>query len=251
MNAPPTPRLSTPPLSPLRRSARCWLKRLATAIGCLILLYLGFVLSGFVPVNRGGDIPTADDRVRLFVRSNEIHTDIVMPVHHERLGIDWRETFPPEHFWGDVRSANYVAVGWGDRGFFVETPRWSDLKLSTALYALFWPSEAVLHVEYLAEPVPGERMHEVYVSSDQYARLVEFMQASIGARDNRGAAVTATDVTYGTWDRFYVASSRYHAFNTCNQWTGRGLKRAGVPVGIWTPLKQQVLLWLPEVEPSP
>jgi hypothetical protein len=67
----------------------------------------------------------------------------------------------------------------------------------------------------------------------------------VGGTDERGYASLASDSSYGSTDRFYTATGRYHCFNTCNQWTGRGLARAGVPVGIWTPLKPQVLCWLP------
>jgi hypothetical protein len=138
-----------------------------------------------------------------------------------------------------------VAVGWGDRGFYVETPRWADLKASTVFHALFVPSESVLHVEYLEKPVPGDYLHEVLVTREQYQRIVEFVRATVGAVDERGAARLASEVTYGPIDRFYAAHGSYHLFNSCNQWTGRGLKRAGVPVGIWTPLKVHVLWWLP------
>jgi hypothetical protein len=89
-------------------------------------------------------------------------------------------------------------------------------------------------------------MQEVFVTRAQYAELVRFVRSSVGDCDEGGCAKTASEVTYGPGDRFYVSSGRYHCFNTCNQWTGRGLARAGLPVGIWTPLKQQVLCWLPE-----
>jgi uncharacterized protein (TIGR02117 family) len=138
-----------------------------------------------------------------------------------------------------------VAVGWGDRGFYLETPRWADLKASTVFRALFVPSESVLHVEYLTDPISGQYIHEVLVTRHQYQRIVEFVRATVGAVDEQGAAELASEVTYGPLDRFYRARGSYHLFNSCNQWTGRGLARAGVPVGIWTPLKIHVLWWLP------
>jgi hypothetical protein len=89
----------------------------------------------------------------------------------------------------------------------------------------------------------------VYVTRSRYAELVRFVRASVGPLDDAGAVVLASDKSYGDRDRFYRARGRYHLFNTSNQWTGRGLKRAQVPVGIWTPLKHQVLLWLPDPAP--
>ena len=60
----------------------------------------------------------------------------------------------------------------------------------------------------------------------------------------------ATEVSYGNHDRFYLSRGRYHLFNTCNQWTGRGLARAGVPTGIWTPLVGHVRWHLPKRNPA-
>jgi uncharacterized protein (TIGR02117 family) len=201
-----------------------------------------------VPQNLGYRQPPARDSVRIFVRSNEIHTDLVLPISEESEEVAWHVLFPPEHFARDVRKAKYVAVGWGNRAFYVATPTWAEFRLSNAAGALFFPSETVLHVEYLHDAAAGWQSREVLLSRAQYGELLKFVRATVGATDERGAAVTATTVTYGSADRFYVASGRYHLFNTCNQWTGRGLARAGVPVGIWTPLKWHVLCWLPVAE---
>ena len=241
--------MSTPPTPRWPRVKR-WLCRAGLVLAALLGIYAAFLLLGFIPINGDYALPPADDRVRIFIRSNEIHTDVVLPTVHPGLGIDWRELFPPAHFDGDVEPAPYVAVGWGNRRFFVETPTWADLKISSVLGALFWPSESVLHVEYLLRAAPGENMREVFVSRQQYRALAAFIRSSLGECDERGCAKTASPTTYGITDRFYLASGRYHCFNTCNQWTGRALARAGLPVGIWTPLKPQVLCWLPATAAS-
>lgn len=224
---------------------RRWLRRGLQLVAAAATLYVCFLLLGFVPLNWPASPPPADDCVTIFVRSNEIHTDLVLPVTCSVPPIDWRRRFPPEHFSRDVQQDRFVAVGWGNRGFYVETPTWADFKLSQAAAALFWPSETVLHVEYLFDVAAGDDFHEVRLTHEQYAELVRFVESSIAGPAADGAAEPATTVTYGTSDRFYAATGRYHLFNTCNQWTGRGLARAGVPVGIWTPLRPQVLCWLP------
>ncbi len=203
-----------------------------------------------MPRNLGYRQPDVGEGVTIFVRSNEIHTDLVLPVIVGDPAIDWRVRFPPQHFQADVSDYRYVAVGWGNRQFYVETPRWSDLKLSSAIGALCWPSETVLHVEYLYDAAHSEHFHELRISREQYRELAAFVESSIGKLDERGVAKPATTVTYGSADRFYSATGRYHALNTCNQWTGRGLARAGAPVGIWTPLKQHVLWRLPDSDRS-
>jgi uncharacterized protein (TIGR02117 family) len=230
----------------LRRWSR-WLERAALGAAALLLFHAVLLLLGFVPVNRAYVPPPAQDCVRIFVRCNEVHTDLVLPVVCEEADVDWRRTFPLGDYWGNVRKPKYVAIGWGNREFYVNTPTWKQFKLSSACGALFWPSETVLHVEYLNDVAPGEHMQPVLLTREQYGRLAAFVKSSVGESHESGAACTATEISYGRRDRFYVAGGRYHLFNTCNQWTGRGLKTAGVPTGMWTPLKQQVLYWLPEV----
>ena len=227
---------------------RCFRQAILTA-GCGLAFYGCFLLLGFVPLNWPASPPPADDCVTIFVRSNEIHTDLVLPVACDDPAIDWRGRFPPQHFARDVRQDRFVAVGWGNRAFYVETPTWADFNLSKAAAALFWPSDTVLHVEYLYDAAAGDDFHEVRLTREQYADLARFVESSIATPAGDGAAEPATTITYGTSDRFYVATGRYHLFNTCNQWTGRGLASAGVPVGIWTPLKPHVLCWLPEHRP--
>jgi uncharacterized protein (TIGR02117 family) len=219
-------------------------RRLLIACGSLVLLYGLFLALGFVPVNLHY-LPPKEDFVVIFVRSNEVHTDLVLPVRGPG-GVDWRRLFPPQHFGSSAIAAKYVACGWGNRKFYIETPTWSEFRLSTACGALFWPSETVLHVEYLADAAPSNQMREVRVTREQYNRLVQFVRSTVGGLDEHGYARLASKFSYGAADRFYFATGRYHCFNTCNQWTGRGLAQASVPTGLWTPLKPQVLFWLPK-----
>lgn len=224
---------------------KSWFARVALTTAALAFFYAGFLGLGYLPVNWSFVPPPPEDCVRIFVRSNEVHTDLVLPVVCDRPDVDWRRSFPLRDFWGNVREPQYVAVGWGNREFYVNTPTWAQFKITSACGALFWPSDTVLHVEYLGDVSPGESMRSVRLTREQYRRLAAFVEASIGEKHESGAAHTASETSYGPRDRFYIARGRYHCFNTCNQWTGRGLRTAGVPTGIWTPLKSQVLIWLP------
>jgi uncharacterized protein (TIGR02117 family) len=221
----------------------CFAKRSLQLLALVTAVYTGFVLLGFIPVNCDYVPPDDADCVTIFIRSNEIHTDLVVPVCHEGCGLDWRELVPPQHFSGDVRECRHIAFGWGNRAFYVDTPTWSDLQPLTALRAIF-PAEGVLHAEYLSGVKSSVFFREVRLSREQYQQLAEFIRTTVCQTDELGHAVPATSKRYSSCDRFYYAAGSYHAFNTCNQWTGRGLQQAGVPTGLWTPLKPQVLCWL-------
>src|SRR5688572_7884011 len=114
------------------RRARRWAARIAATVAALVLFYGGFLALGFVPVNNDYTPPPDDDCVRIFVRSNDVHTDLVLPVVCEELDIDWRRSFPLSDFWGNVNDPRYVALGWGNRDFYLNTPTWAQFRLSTA-----------------------------------------------------------------------------------------------------------------------
>ena len=233
-----------PSPSLLVRARRFTWRWIGRACAALLLPYFAFLALGCVPVNRDYRVPPASDSVTILLRSNEIHADLVLPVLNERTGRNWHLLFPPKDFQRDISRDEYVAIGWGNRAFFVDTPTWEDFRFSTAAQGLFTPSESVLHVEYVPLAYT-EGYHPVRITHAQYQTLCNHVDQTIGKLDAAGQAVTATTKTHGSSDRFYCSTGTYHLFSTCNQWVGRGLKRAGVPTGLWTPLQQQVLLWLP------
>lgn len=237
--------MSSSPTSPRRSRFRQALRWSLRGVGVFLLVYVGFLLLGFVPNGSGRSADDADT-VRIFIRSNEVHTDLVLPTVSQE--VDWRELFPPHHFRGSVADSPNIVIGWGDEGFFVHTRTWNDFQLTTALDALLLPSEGVLHVEYVGQMTPSETIREVIVDRQQYESIVRFVIASVRATDAQGSAVLATDRSYHAYDRFYQATGRYHLFNTSNQWTGRCLAQAELTTGIWTPLPQQVTYWLEPVD---
>ena len=46
---------------------------------------------------------------------------------------------------------------------------------------------------------------------------------------------------YNDWDMFYEANGGYSFVLTCNEWTGRALRHAGIRTGLWTPLEQSIM----------
>jgi uncharacterized protein (TIGR02117 family) len=207
--------------------------------GTLALLLIAAALYGVaagvgstIAVNAGRTAPASG--VTIWVEDNGIHTTIVMP--KRAAGVDWTGAFPAR----DLREPRYggwghVAVSWGERDFFVGTPTWWDLKPATVLRAMVGSDATVLHVEHVAPPVAGEAVRAIVLRPEEYLRLAGFVRASIGP----GAAVRG----YAGYDAFYPARGRYDAARTCNWWTGRALRAAGVTVGAWTPTSAGVMRW--------
>ncbi|NND97364.1 MAG: TIGR02117 family protein, partial [Pirellulaceae bacterium] len=211
-----------------------WLRRLVAWItrGLLIAvaLYLTVVVVGLVPVNNDFQ-PTADG-IEIHVVSNAVHADIVMPL--ESSVINWRDVFPKNAFPADTSGATHIAIGWGDKGFFLQTPRWADLKLSVAAKALLWNSGACNHVSMTNAHYVRDHGRSVKISTQQYQRLVAYIQSDL-ERDANGRTILIADAGYKHNDAFFEAKGNYHALNTCNSWAGRGLKAAGIRTGWMTP----------------
>ena len=73
--------------------------------------------------------------ITIFIKSNGVHTDIVVPTKTSL--IDWRKFVLPENTREADTSCQFIAFGWGDKGFYLETPTWASLKESTAFKASF------------------------------------------------------------------------------------------------------------------
>lgn len=193
-------------------------------------------------IGRNGDWTepvAADERtVEILVGSNGIHTEIAMPlVTREK---DWRTTFPVTDIRANTRPYTHVAVSWGEREFFLETPEWSDLSVSTVAGAMTG-GEAVLHVAHYVRPAPSDDYRVLRLSADEYRALTEAVESQLVSAEAR-----ETIPGYSWHDVFYSAHGTYHIGNTCNQWTSDQLAAAGVNVGIWTPLPGGVMKWVPD-----
>lgn len=171
--------------------------------------------------------------IRIFIHSNGVHTDFVLPMRSKI--IHWDSVLHPADFSADT-SYSHVAIGWGDKGFFMNTPTWADLTFSTAFTAAAGIGESAMHATYYhAAPLPGERTLSFAISKEKYATLVKYILATF-RRDGKGVMLINHE-GYGLHDRFYEANGTYSLFQTCNEWTGDGMEEAGLPVGVWTPLE--------------
>lgn len=226
------------------RPRRRWLRYLKRFGGALLALAATcgvILLVGLIPVNRG--FAPAADGVTIHVASTAVHADLILPLVTDV--IDWREEFPPDAFPSDAMWATHIAIGWGDRGFYLETPTWADLKASTAAKALLRPSASCLHVALTTNHRLSDAVRDVTISREQYQRLVRFILANFRTSDD-GAKLLIPDATYYGTDVFFEARGAYHFLNTCNSWIGRALQSAGVCTPWLTPLPRTVFLYWPE-----
>jgi uncharacterized protein (TIGR02117 family) len=227
----------------MRRLVRGTSIGLGLVAGVLALYLLTALVLGLVTRNPGFVEPA--DGVEIYVRTNGVHADLVLPTRWN--SVDWSAEFPVHDMRELVAPANWIAFGWGDRGFMLTTPTWADLRPGTAFVALSGLGQGAMHVEYVESPVAYDA-RRVRLSAEQYRRLAAFIRDSF-ARDEGGAVRRIDAAGYFGTDAFYEAVPTYTFWYTCNEWTRRALASAGVKTARWSPFELAVMHHLPKGPP--
>lgn len=224
----------------LWRRARIVAWRICFAFGLLVAIYVLIVLLGYIPVNNNFE-PTPDG-VEIFVTSSSVHADIILPI--QSGDVNWRTRLPRDSFSGDTRTATHAVFGWGDKGFYIDTPTWADLKVSTTVTALFWPSGCCIHTSFISKSGINDDARSVRISREQYKKLATYIEKSF-KRNDENDAIIVQNAAFGSTDCFYEAHGTYHCMNTCNCWVGAAMRSAGIRCGWFTPMPKSVFVYLP------
>jgi uncharacterized protein (TIGR02117 family) len=131
-------------------------------------------------------------------------------------------------------DTRYLAFGWGERDFYLNTPTWADFRFTVGMNSLLWGATLMHVTEW---PAPRGDVIRLTISNAQYARLVREIRAGFAPGPTRRLPGKG----YGAFDNFYDGSGAYSVFMTCNQWTNRALADAGIRAAVWSPLPWGVL----------
>jgi len=203
-----------------------------------ILLYL-FSAWGLsrITISREENAP---QEVAIYIKTNGVHTDIVVPVCNEQM--DWSKEIKFGNTVSKDSGYQYLGMGWGDKGFYLETPAWADLKASVAFKAAFSLSTTAIHATYYAGLKEDQSCRRIMVSKAQYARLVTYILNSFSKDGEGHVRYIATNANYGQTDAFYEANGKYNLFKTCNTWANNGLKACGQKCCLWTAFDTGIFL---------
>ena len=112
------------------------LKKILRSIAWVALIFITFVSSWLLaalllPLFTINPHPSASKDIAIYIQTNGDHTDIVVPVKNQIK--DWRSEISYQNTKSKDTAGKYVAIGWGDKGFYLNTPTWAQLKFSVAL----------------------------------------------------------------------------------------------------------------------
>ncbi len=163
------------------------LKYLAYATGAIIVLVLLYLLItqilGHIPVKN--DFSEAkSDSVTIYVESNGVHTDIISPATNDVM--NWKSFLDASLTLSKDTSYEYVATGWGDKGFYLDTPTWAELKFSTAFSAMFLRTPTLMHVTFKKKVnFPNKDIRKVVISKKQYRIICDRIIASFQSKNGK------------------------------------------------------------------
>lgn len=212
--------------------------RLGKAVLVLVLLLgiyaLAVWLLPYISVNRNAD-SQGDEDLSIYIKTNGVHTDIVVPVKNDRM--DWSQLVQYAHTDAKDSTLEYIGIGWGDKGFYLQTPEWKDLKFSVAFKAMFHLGSSAIHATFYKRMNTGEDCKEIRISNDEYDKLVTYIKNTFET-DASGNSIHIESVNdgYGSTDAFYEANGRYDLFHTCNTWANSALKACDQRACLWTAL---------------
>lgn len=187
--------------------------------------------------------PSTERTIGILIGTNGIHTEIAMPILTPEQ--DWRGIFPASDIIASSRDYTHVAISWGEREFFLETPTWYDVNPITVVRAMTG-GEGVLHVAHYVRPAPSDDYRVMHLRPVEYRALAASIKGQVAPSETREVLPG-----YEAHDVFYTASGTYHLGNTCNQWTSDQLASAGVEIGVWSPFPGGVMKWVDDFDAAP
>lgn len=177
--------------------------------------------------------PATAQTIDIYILTNGVHTDVVVPLKNEQ--VDWSKEVKFNNTVRPDTTATLVAFGWGDKGFYLNTPTWAQLKFSTAFKAAFALSTSAIHATFHKQLTESSSCKKISINKEQYARLISYIQSSFQTDINGHIINIKTNANYDDTDAFYEAKRRYNLFYTCNTWANNALKACGQKACLWTP----------------
>lgn len=135
-----------------------------------LFIVISFLLT-YITVNNHTSTESRDKTI--YLSTNGVHLDIIIP----------KRMLPDSVLLGLKYSGfdQYLAFGWGDENFYLNTPTWGDLTFSNAFNALFLKSTSLMHVTRY--PRIRSRWQEVKVNDKELEKLVLFIHRTFSKNE--------------------------------------------------------------------
>lgn len=199
------------------------------------IYFTAALLGSLIPANADWREPL--DGVPIFVETNGVHVSLILPM--SAVGEDLSDLIRPEHLADADLYGTHVMIGWGHSAVYRNAQTWGDVRSGDITSAIVGSNDTTLHVYHLSNPQPKAYRKRFRVSQRQFQMIVRDVRATFALHDGQSKAYPA----YGADNLFYDSHGHYSAIMTCNEYTGQILRKAGVKMGMWTPMPGGVMRW--------
>lgn len=210
--------------------------KILRTLAWIVLIFVLFVSSWLLaalalPLFTVNSKPVPGNDVAIYIQTNGDHIDIIVPV--KNCVKDWQTEIRYQNTNANDNSCKYLALGFGDKDFFINVNKWSRLTLCIAFRAISGQGIGALRTTFYSYITKSHGCREIRLSYAQYTQLVTFIDHSF-AKDAKGHVVPIQNALYDTEASFYQASEKYSLFYTCNTWSNNALKACGQKACLWT-----------------
>ena len=201
-------------------------------IGCY---FAAALVGSLVPAN--SDWREPNEGIPIFVETNGVHVSLILPM--AAAGGDLSDVIRSEHLANPGVYGTHFMIGWGHGAVYRNAQTWGQVRSGDIGSAIIGSDDTSLHIYHLVNPRQSAIRKKFRVNDAQYRAMIKEVRASFRLTDGRSTAYPA----YGPNNLFYDSVGRYSAVNTCNEWTAHVLRKAGIKVGVWTPMPGGVMRW--------
>ena len=177
----------------------------------------------------------------VYLMKSGIHMDFLLPICNELK--DWQEEFPISNTRSKDSTYKKIAIGWGSKDFYMNTPTWDDLTLKIFLISNFGLGSSAIHVKYYTDTLPKDsKILSLKLSDNQYKKLVNYIENSLKRSTTTKSSfiLPKNPKVLSNNDAYYDAKQNYSLLFTCNSWINDGLKASGQKACLWTPNSQGI-----------
>ena len=197
------------------------LKLLFLVISIPVTYLLVSLILTYIPVNANVESKRTHS---VYLSTNGIHLDIIIPIKNaNKKLLKGIKRLPNE---------NYLAFGWGDEEFYLNTQTMSDLTIKTAFSAMFLKTQTLMHVTRYRNT--RKDWVEVTLSNAELDALNTYILQTFQI-DNHGYKLQLEGQGYSYRDDFYKAKGSYSCLKTCNSWANSAFKESRLKSCLWTP----------------
>ncbi len=160
----------------------------------------------------------------IYLNTNGVHLDIVMPIKNLNNFV--------LHDLKYTKNDKFLAFGWGEEDFYINTPTWQDLTFKNAFKALFLKNSTLVHISRYKR----KRLDwvAIKISDAELKKLNNYFLNTFKTGKNNSKTILKNK-SYSLRDNFYKATGSYSCFKTCNSWVNKGFKESGLKACFWTP----------------